>query len=191
MSGPFVRAVRNIAAPRTQIPRSKSILRSIHMQPLSAPEPIAPVSANRSSIVACFSTRSGHAGLPEVAIAVERQISRDDHQFRRRLQPLEGSGGDPMARGQPHATAMGLIHVTSATCRKHPAASGPAAYQPALKRRRKISRRSFRPGQGRVSPPRSGQLRQRTLKSAVSPEDDIELRRVHRHQPVSANAPHS
>ena len=111
------------------------------------------------------------------AAAVQRPLPRDAHQRRRRLQPLERPGGHALARGR-HAATPGAASATCATPR--PARSG----------RPRRSRRCGAAGQlrgdlqqGRAEFRRRDQDIDTYTEMAVSPEDDIELRRAAADQP--------
>ena len=126
--------------------------------------------------------RPRHAGARGAA-AVERPLPRDGHQRGRRLQPLEGPRRHALARGRDAATTG----ARSATCAT--STSGEfwsTAYQPTLKRAATATRRS--------SPKARAEFRRRDddiethTEIVVSPEDDIELRRVTHHQPRRATA---
>jgi hypothetical protein len=110
--------------------------------------------------------------------AVQRPLPRDGHQRRRRLQPLEGSRRDPLARRR-HLRQLG--HVLLHPRRGQRDRCGPPP--PADPQARRIELRGdLLRRAGRVSPPRfagsgNGDFETHT-EIVVSPEDDIELRRV-------------
>ncbi len=85
--------------------------------------------------------RHGDSGS---AVAVERPLSRDGHECRRRKQPLEGPGRDPLARRR-HLRQLG--HVLLPPRRGERRSSG----------RPRISRRSSRQTTTRRSFPKAGQ----------------------------------
>ena len=83
--------------------------------------------------------RSGDAGArhpqPEYAVAgtaapVERPVPRDGHQRRRRLQPLERSGGDALARRR-HLRQLGHLLLSARRCPRGEFWS--SAFQPTLR----------------------------------------------------------
>ena len=122
--------------------------------------------------------RPGHAD-PGSAAAVERPIPRHGHQRGRRQQPLEGSRGHALARRQ-HLRQLGhvllhprrrerrvLVHCASADARTRP-----TSYEAIFSEGRAEFRR------------RDHDIETHT-EIVVSPEDDIELRRVTHHQPLA------
>ena len=112
-----------------------------------------------------------HAGA-RGAPAVERALSRRDHQRRRRLQPLARSRRHALARG-PDARLLGHASATSATSTSGEFWS--AAHQPTLK-----PAASYEAifSQGRAEFRRRDGDIETHVEISVSPEDDIELRRV-------------
>ena len=110
------------------------------------------------------------AGSPS---ALQRPLPRRRHQRRRRLQPLARSGRHALARGC-HARLLG--HA-SAICATWTAARfWSTAWQPTLKPAKTL-RSDLHAGPGRV-PPHATTRSKRTREISVSPEDDIELRRI-------------
>ena len=137
--------------------------------------------SRRSSDVRAGRRRAGDAGArlrtpntpsPEVQLLVQRPLPRDGHQRRRRLQPLEGSRGHALAR-RPHLRQLG--HLLLSPRRRQRASSG----------RRRFSRRcSHRDSYEAIFSEARAEFRRRDrgfdthTEIAVSPEDDIELRRI-------------
>ena len=125
--------------------------------------------------------RSSHAGDadPGSAAAVERPLPRDGDERGRRLQPLEGHRGDPLA-GRPHPRQLGhvlyLRDVTSGTFWS-------TAHQPTLQTARSKLRGDLL--ESRAEFRRRDHDIDTHTEIAVSPEDDIELRRITHHQPGS------
>ena len=109
--------------------------------------------------------------------AFQRPLSRRGHRCRRRLQPLARSGRHALARGR-HARLLGNVLLYPR--RRAAANSG----------RPPISRRSSAPSsyeaiysQGRAEFRRRDGDIDTHVEISVSPEDDIELRRITHHQP--------
>ena len=122
--------------------------------------------------------RGRHAGArhhqsrdagPGSAAPVERPLPRDGDERRRRAQPVEGSRDQRWARTRPATT--GALSATSATSRA--ASTG----------RPRISRQAGAPIATRRSSEGRAEFRRRDhgldvhTEIAVSPEDDVELRR--------------
>ena len=120
---------------------------------------------------------------PGGAAAVQRPLPRDGDQRRRRLQPLEGPGGHALARGR-HLRQLGHVLL--------PARRGERRV---LVDRAPADAASARSTTRRSSPRRAPSSAAATTdiethtEIVVSPEDDIELRRVAHHQPL-AHAAH-
>ena len=132
--------------------------------------------AVRRTPVRVFSTPD--TPTPGGAAAVQRPIPRDDHQRGRRLQPLEGPRRHALARRR-HLRQLGhvLLHPRRASGR-------------VLVDRVSADAQANRTATRRSSRRRSAEFRRRDhgfdthTEIAVSPEDDIELRRVTHHQPL-------
>ena len=124
----------------------------------------------------CASSQPGHAD-PRSASLVQRQIPRDGHQRRRRLQPLEGHRGHALARGH-HPRQLGHVLSTSATWRAANSGRPPTS-------RRSNAPKSYEAifSEARAEFRRRDHDIETHTEIAVSPEDDIELRRITHHQP--------
>ena len=113
----------------------------------------------------------GHADTGS-AVVVERQIPRDDHERGRRLQPLEGHGRHPLARRQ-HLRQLGHVLL-------HPRRD----QRGILVNRISADAQTIGYVMKRYSRRRRAEFRCRDhdfdthTEIAVSPEDDIELRRI-------------
>ena len=127
--------------------------------------------------------RPPNTPIPGSAAALQRPIPRDGHQRRRRLQPLEGHRRHPLARRHAPATTGGLSAI-SATVTSGEFWS--TAYQPTLQTHGSITKRSSpRPGPSSAA---AISIIDTHTEIAVSPEDDIEVRRVTHHQPSRGSA---
>ena len=87
----------------------------------ATPASDAPHGAGRRRQRGAVVQRARHAGARRAA-AVERPLPRRGHQRRRRLQPVEGPGRHPLARGR-HLGQLG--HVLLHPGRRRAAPSGP------------------------------------------------------------------
>jgi cyclic beta-1,2-glucan synthetase len=106
------------------------------------------------------------------AAAVQRALPRDAHQRRRRLQPLAGPGGDPLARG-PTCDDWGSF------CYLRDVETGEfwsTAHQPT--RAKSDQLRGHLPRAAPSSAAATTAASRPHRDQRVSPEDDIELRRV-------------
>ena len=111
------------------------------------------------------------------AVVVERQIPRDDHQRGRRLQPLEGHRRHPLARRQ-HLRQLGHVLLPPRRGERGVLVDRLSADAQAIRR---ITKRFSRKG-GPSSAAATTTIDTHT-EIVVSPEDDIELRRITHHQP--------
>ena len=107
------------------------------------------------------------------APALQRPLPRRGHQRGRRLQPLARPGGHALARG-PDARLLG--HVLLPARRRRRGAFWSAAHQPTLQARRRSYEAIF--SQGRAEFRRRDDDIDTHVEISVSPEDDIELRRI-------------
>ena len=148
--------------------RAQGAARSSRIRPKCRRARSAPAEAEATMRVF---TDAEHAGARS-APAVQRPLPRRGHQRRRRLQPLARPGGHPLAR-RPDPRLLG--HVLLPPRRRDRRRSG----------RPRISRRSSRPtsyeaifSQGRAEFRRRDDDIDTHVEISVSPEDDIELRRI-------------
>ena len=114
--------------------------------------------------------QSRHAG-PGSAAAVQRPLSRHGHQRRRRLQPLEGSRRDALARRR-HPRPLGHLLLPARPGQRR----GLDHRAPAHLQRAESYEAIFSEGRAEFRR-RDGDFDTHT-EIVVSPEDDIELRRV-------------
>ena len=140
-------------------------------------------SGRRSTPVRVFTDPDTPA--PEVHLLSNGRYHVMVTQRRRRLQPLARPGRHALARRR-HARLLGHV-LLPARCRQRRFWS--TAYQPTLKPADSYEA-IFSRGPRRVPPPRRRD--RHPHRDRVSPEDDIELRRITHHQPrPHASAPSS
>ena len=171
-----------LAIPRCRRPtaaagaRAANAARSIRTPPRSAR--CARRRPKTSATLRVFTTPNTPA--PEVQLLSNGRYHVDDHQRRRRLQPLARPRGHALARG---SDARLLGHVLLPARRRRAATFWSTAHQPTLQRGRQATRRSS--PQGRAEFRRRDDDIDTHIEISVSPEDDIELRRITHHQPRS------
>ena len=127
----------------------------------------------------CASSPTPDTPIAGSAAAVQRPLPRDGHQRGRRLQPLEGPGRHALARGR-HARQLG--HVLLPARRWRAATFWSTAYQPTLE-----PPDSYEAIFSEAAPSSAAATTDFDTHTeiGVSPEDDIELRRVTHHQPLA------
>ena len=126
-------------------------------------------------------TSAEHADAGSAA-PLQRPVPRDGHQRGRRLQPLEGSRGHALARGRD-PRQLGLVLLPARPGDRHclvhlatsPRSRRAESYEAIFSQARAEFRR------------RDGDFDTHT-EIAVSPEDDVELRRITHHQPLARAA---
>ena len=154
--------------------RAAGAARSIRTPPRS-PRPRR--AAERGRARRCAS--SPHPTRPRPRCTCSRTAATTSrHQRRRRLQPLARSGGDALARG-PHPRLLGQLLLPAR--RRRRGAFWSVTHQPTLVPASQL--RGDLLARAAPSSAAATTTSRRHVEISVSPEDDIELRRVTHHQP--------